>query len=83
MERIRTFPRMFSLVMFLGIASLAMPLTAHAGGLHVSVGLGLPCRPGRGAGASPGRPAWCPEHRRHSALISSQRLCHRTHGKRS
>ena len=34
MERIRTFPRMFSLVMFLGIASLALPLTAHAGGLH-------------------------------------------------
>jgi hypothetical protein len=42
MERIRTFPRMFSLVMFLGIASLVLPLTAHAGGLQVSVGLGLP-----------------------------------------
>jgi hypothetical protein len=42
MERIRTLPRMFGLVMFLGIASLALPLTAHAGGLHVSVGLGLP-----------------------------------------
>jgi hypothetical protein len=42
MEHIRTFPRMFSLVMFLGIASLALPLTAHAGGLHVSVVLGLP-----------------------------------------
>ena len=42
MERIRTLPRMFGLVMFLGIAGLALPLTAHAGGLHVSVGLGLP-----------------------------------------
>jgi hypothetical protein len=42
MERIRIFPRIFSLVMFLGIASLALPLTAHARGLHVSVGLALP-----------------------------------------
>jgi hypothetical protein len=42
MERIRTLPRMFSLVMFLGIASLVLPLPAHAGGLRVSIGLGLP-----------------------------------------
>ena len=42
MERICTLPRMFGLVMFLGIAGLALPLTAHAGGLHVSIGLGLP-----------------------------------------
>jgi hypothetical protein len=42
MEHIRTFPQVFSLVMFLGIASLVLPLTAHAGRLHVSVGLGLP-----------------------------------------
>jgi hypothetical protein len=41
MERIRTFPRMFGLVMLLGIASLALPLSAHAGGLRVSIGLGL------------------------------------------
>ena len=42
MERIRTLPRMFGLVMFLGIASLALPLPARAGGLRVSIGLGLP-----------------------------------------
>ena len=42
MERIRTLPWIFGLVMLLGIASLALPLTAHAGGLYVSVGLGLP-----------------------------------------
>ena len=42
MERIRTLLRMFGLVIFLGIASLALPLPAHAGGLRVSIGLGLP-----------------------------------------
>jgi hypothetical protein len=42
MQRIRTLSWMFGLVMFLGIASLALPLTAHAGGLRVSIGLELP-----------------------------------------
>ena len=42
MEHIRTLPWMFGLAMFLGIASLALPLPAHAGGLRVSIGPGLP-----------------------------------------
>ena len=40
MQRIRTLPWIFGLAMLLGIASLALPLPAHAGGLRVSIGLG-------------------------------------------
>ena len=42
MKRIRTVLRTFGVVTLLGLASLALPLPAHAGGLHVSIGLGLP-----------------------------------------
>lgn len=42
MKRLSTFLRTSGMVGFLGIASLALSLPAHAGGLHVSIGVGLP-----------------------------------------
>jgi hypothetical protein len=36
---------MFGLMIFIGMTSLALPLPAHAGGLHVSIGLGVPVYP--------------------------------------
>src|SRR5262245_52338098 len=43
MKRLSSVIRTFSVVTFLGLASLALlPLPAHAGGVHVSFGVGLP-----------------------------------------
>ena len=43
MQRISPVLRTFGVVTFLGLASLALlPLPAHAGGVHVSFGFGLP-----------------------------------------
>ena len=41
MQRIKTFLRAFIMVAVLGIATLALPLAAHAGA-RVSIGIGLP-----------------------------------------
>jgi hypothetical protein len=38
----RTLLRTFGIVGFCGLAALALPSPAHAGGVHVSVGFGLP-----------------------------------------
>ena len=40
MKRMRMFLRTFGAVSFFGLVALALP--AHAGGLHVSIGVGLP-----------------------------------------
>jgi hypothetical protein len=42
MQRINTLLRTFGIVGFCGLAALAHPRPAHAGGVHVSVGFGLP-----------------------------------------
>ena len=42
MKRTRKLLRMFGTLTFLAVASLALPLSSHAGGVHVSIGLGLP-----------------------------------------
>ena len=42
MKRMSTLLRTFGVVTLLGIATLALPLPAHAGGVHVSIGFGLP-----------------------------------------
>ena len=42
MQRINTRLRTFGIVGFCGLAALALPSPAHAGGVHVSVGFGLP-----------------------------------------
>jgi hypothetical protein len=42
MKRISTLVRTFGLVSCFGIAALALPRSAHAGGIHVSFGFGLP-----------------------------------------
>jgi len=42
MQRISTLLRTFGIVSFCGLAALALPSPAHAGGVHVSVGFGLP-----------------------------------------
>ena len=42
MQRINTLLRTFGIVGFCGLAALALPSPAHAGGVHVSVGFGLP-----------------------------------------
>jgi len=42
MQRIRMLIRTFGLVSLFGMAALALPLPAHAGGMHVDLGLSLP-----------------------------------------
>ena len=42
MQRINTLLRTFGIVGFCGLAALALPRPVHAGGVHVSVGFGLP-----------------------------------------
>jgi hypothetical protein len=42
MQQISTLLRTFGIVSFCGLAALALPRPAHAGGVHVSVGFGLP-----------------------------------------
>jgi hypothetical protein len=42
MKRISTLLRTLGMVTCIAVASLALPLSAHAGGVHVSIGLGLP-----------------------------------------
>ena len=42
MKRLRVLPQTFGLIMLLGIASFALPSPVQAGGVHVSIGLGLP-----------------------------------------
>jgi PXPV repeat (3 copies) len=42
MKRTSKLLRMFGILTFLAVASLALPLSSHAGGVHVSIGLGLP-----------------------------------------
>ena len=42
MRATHTLVRMVGIVAFLGIATLALPLSAHAGGVQVSVGIGVP-----------------------------------------
>jgi len=42
MKRISTMVRTVATVTLLGVATLVLPLSAHAGGVHVSVGIGLP-----------------------------------------
>ena len=42
MQRINTLRRTCGIVGFCGLAALALPRPAHAGGVHVSVGFGLP-----------------------------------------
>lgn len=42
MQRMRTLLRTFGLASFFGLAALALPLPAHAGGMHVDIGLSLP-----------------------------------------
>src|SRR5215510_6249777 len=42
MKRMSTFLRTFGLASVLGLAALAVPLSAHAGELQVSIGFGLP-----------------------------------------
>ena len=44
MQRISTLLRTFGIVGFCGLAALALPRPAHAGGVHVSVGFGRFCR---------------------------------------
>jgi hypothetical protein len=42
MQRINTLLRTCGIVGFCGLAALALPRPAHAGGVHVSLGFGLP-----------------------------------------
>jgi hypothetical protein len=42
MKRISTLLRALGVVTLIGIASLALPFPAQAGGVHVSIGVGLP-----------------------------------------
>src|SRR6266498_5559961 len=42
MKRISTLVRTLWVVTLVGITSLALPLPAQAGGVHVSIGVGLP-----------------------------------------
>jgi len=42
MKRISTLVRTLWVVTLVGIASLALPFPAQAGGVHVSIGVGLP-----------------------------------------
>jgi hypothetical protein len=42
MKRTSTLLRTLGIVTFLAVASLTLPLAAHAGGVHVSIGFGLP-----------------------------------------
>ena len=42
MQRMSTLVRTLGIVGVCGLAALALPLPAHAGGVHVSVGFGLP-----------------------------------------
>ena len=42
MKRTSKLLRTFGILTFLAVASLALPLSSHAGGVHVSIGLGLP-----------------------------------------
>jgi hypothetical protein len=42
MQRIRTILRTCGMVAVLGLATLALPLPAHAGGVHIDIGLPLP-----------------------------------------
>ena len=42
MKRMNTFLRTLGVVTLVGIASLALPFPAQAGGDHVSIGVGLP-----------------------------------------
>jgi hypothetical protein len=37
-----TLLRTLGIVTFIAVASLVLPLSAHAGGVHVSIGFGLP-----------------------------------------
>ena len=41
MKRIRTILRTCGMVAVLGLATLALPLPAHAGGVHIDIGLPL------------------------------------------
>jgi hypothetical protein len=45
MKRMRPLLWTFGMMTFFGMASLALPLPAHAGGLHVSIGIGVPVYP--------------------------------------
>ena len=42
MKRMNTFLRTLGVVTLVGMASLALPFPAQAGGVHVSIGVGLP-----------------------------------------
>jgi hypothetical protein len=42
MKRLRILPQTCGLIVLLGIASFALPSPVQAGGVHVSIGLGLP-----------------------------------------
>ena len=42
MKRTSTLLRTLGLITFMTAASLILPLSAHAGGVHVSIGFGLP-----------------------------------------
>ena len=42
MKRLSTMVRTVVVVTLLSVATLALPFSAHAGGVHVSVGIGLP-----------------------------------------
>jgi hypothetical protein len=42
MKRLRVLPQTFGLIMLLGIASFALPSPVQAGGVRVSIGVGLP-----------------------------------------
>ena len=42
MQRINTLLRMCGIVGVCGLAALALPRPAHAGGVHISLGFGLP-----------------------------------------
>ena len=45
MQHRRPLLWMFGMMICMGMASLALPLPAHAGRLHVSIGLGVPVYP--------------------------------------
>ena len=61
MQRINTLLRTFGIVGFCGLAALALPRPAHAGGVHVAVGFGCPCR------FSSPRPRWLSPRSRRSS----------------
>jgi hypothetical protein len=42
MQRTSMLLRTLGIVTFLAVTSLILPLSAHAGGVHVSIGFGLP-----------------------------------------